>query len=449
MMPHFLPAPVVIPCVATIALFIYYCSIPETHWADNATKHDDSSVDRAATCFGPLADRDAFERTKNDKIECRIDGAFLYRARVVESAESIEIAPQIFTDDELSGSEDWIDSLIDWILSHNSDSRKTGVDHCEMYLSPFRWRQYVLLQKQMAKSLPVEGERPTISLDLRTRRNAGHHRYAFGIVGGVGQLADADILRRVYNILYSDEELSIATKTDIARNMVLKVHSSPPPRPEHFSVGHLFEASQRVVHYTKMMEHFLGDREIEQFLLASNTAHCNLGVLKFVSKFSDPNWFEAVFVNVIESTVHVVQQTLRMCSRFEEGGHRILVIGTTAAHKHRTYPNALESLGLTVLAVEDEEQKSIQTGIDHIKQGKLDIARKIIVDAVRQKIKLATHVIMGCSEISLAVKKRDIHEVRGDILFIDTTEFMAQSVAAWMVMENKRYQWVQKQIACN
>ena len=148
-------------------------------------------------------------------------------------------------------------------------------------------------------------------------------------------------------------------------------------------------------------------------------------------------------MNVIESTVHIVQQTLTMCSHLDMDNHNILVIGTTAAHKHRIYPKALESLGLKVLAVEDAEQRVIQQGIDHIKEGNLEKGGQVIVDAVRSKIENSTHVIMGCSEITLAVKREHVHRVKDDVMFIDTTELMAQSVAAWLVMQNQRYKWVQ------
>lgn len=391
--------------------------------------------------FGPLSNDFKFYQKLNNKIECTINHKYIYRISVVDDDYQQTQEDEFW---KVVGTENWIESLITFILTYNQDSRYTGSDHCKLYLSTYAWSKYVLLQKQMAIHIKSESQRPTISLDVRTRPNPTNNEYAFGIIGGVGQLADADILRRIVKIIDQDEELSMTTKLEIANNMILKIHSSPPPRPNEFHVGNLYEASQHVIHYTRYMEDFLSDVEIEQYMLASNTAHTNLGILKFVSKQYNANGFSRSFLNIIENTVYVVKQTLKYYKHLDDVNHRVLVIGTTAAHKHRIYPNALEEIGMNVLMVEDEEQMVIQKGIDHIKKGELEIGGEVIVNAVRDKIKNATHVIMGCSEISLAVKREDIHKIQPDALFVDTTEFMAQSVAAWLIMQNKRYKWIKK-----
>eukprot|EP01083_Nonionella_stella_P276123 938109_1 len=232
---------------------------------------------------------------------------------------------------------------------------------------------YQWFQQKSAQLIPNEYRRPTIQLSLV---GSYQHRPLFtvGIFGGVGPLADADVVIRliaIFNTALSDEQKELTQ---------IKVLSDPPPRTASEAlidtrvpgVDLTPSIGKRGSHYSIRARNFLHDPMIEVFEITSNTAHRNLahndklgfvaldltsiqinnpgiykGRLAFPSVY--PNYLNPFtpgtrqMINVVSTTTKLIYQ-IGKTQQYEP--INVLIVGTDQAWNDRLYQKAFESLDI-------------------------------------------------------------------------------------------------------
>lgn len=125
--------------------------------------------------------------------------------------------------------------------------------------------------------------------------------------------------------------------------------------------------------------------------------------------------------------VHMLKETVAYCTGL--GAKKIGLLSTTGTRKTGVYSNMLESVGIKVLEVDEKVQPEVHDAIYNKKYGikALDDACPKVVrafrDFVRQlKKKGATTVILGCTEIPIALPEKEFEGV----ILVDPMDVLAR-----------------------
>lgn len=272
-----------------------------------------------------------------------------------------------------------------YLLSQASASK--DILHLEFPLSDGVY--YAELQNEIAKRFPKEAERPTIVLSLRNSTLPPER--VIGLVGGLGPLADASLVCQV--------EMELNLNRFSEHSVELRLNSDPhPPRSVSWCWSYMVD-----------IWNFMHERDINEFVLASNTAHIHMSLFNWLS---NDRMFDGV---------NYVAQVLKNKTPVPT---RILVLGTSSAYEHELYPKVLRELGLEVASPSKEEQKRVQQGIDLIKSGQIEQGRQILSVLMSELAKPpVSHVLLACTELPLAIDREYECEV------VDTSAIFAKHIA--------------------
>lgn len=263
------------------------------------------------------------------------------------------------------------------------------------------WLYYSELQNELAKCFPIESDRPTIALSLRNSNLPPQK--IIGILGGLGPLADANMVAQVESVFSSN--------LPPTRSVELRLHSNPHPPRTFWSMSRMSSWS-----YGWDIWNFMSQKDVSEFVLGSNTAHIQINLLNQLSGY---RIFDGVrhVCHVLKNSQHVAARTL--------------VLGTTSAYQHELYPKALRELGLEVVCPSVEEQERVQQAIELIKTGQIQLGRKLLSTVLACLANPpVSHVLLGCTELPLAVDKTLIHEAFGyECEVVDTLEIFSRHIA--------------------
>jgi len=353
----------------------------------------------------------------------------------------------------LTSNESDIDAFLDlldrWEVNSIVGTRKALAEHtvvCRFRLNTDYFFEYQRLHRLMAKKWEDESLRPVIDLELRKSvDDVGTYR--FGVIGGVGQLADAEVLERLMSIISTTKDRDLREK--IMDHMILRIHSNGPPRKDKKKglFANVATMAANGVTYAQQMAHFLGDPTIGTYLMASNTAHSNYFPMQ-CNPLGPKNPFQGVksYINVIFETVNLVKN-----GALRTDNTKVLVLGTHAAWEAKLYPNAFKAMSVPAMEVTAVQSAKIQDGINDIKHGKdlSEAAEKImnqtspsICGMIGDEAQGITHVVMGCSELSLAVTREAVKHCAGarakDVVYVDTTQLMAHYIYSKLADEEMK-----------
>ena len=204
------------------------------------------------------------------------------------------------------------------------------------------YEHYCALQKRIARLIPIEEHRPTIDLRLIGERARPDSPSTYAIIGGIGPLSDAEIVKKIITHLPSRLQNSVK----------ISLLSSPPPRS-------LWQKMINGFNYTSHLVSFLNGDHYEM-CLASNTAHLNYDT---IHRFGRDN------------SIHLVS---KISDRIQNNGFRkVLVLGTTPAFQQQLYPRFLEQRAVECVMPSIEQQEIVQDVIDQTKQGHLAQGERI------------------------------------------------------------------------
>jgi aspartate racemase len=120
--------------------------------------------------------------------------------------------------------------------------------------------------------------------------------------------------------------------------------------------------------------------------------------------------------------LNIVEETKKKVS--EAGSKKIGLFSSESTNKLGLYQNIFDKSGIEVISADDEQQKILNNVIENVmggKQGKDDVKALKEIGNDFQK-KGAEAIIMGCTEIPLAINQSQI-----DIKLFNTTQILAES----------------------
>jgi aspartate racemase len=291
--------------------------------------------------------------------------------------------------------------------SNRVNPKMGAADTVELHLPWSSWRDYVELQRALAVEIPAESERPTIHLVLRNSDKPPQKTIA--ILGGLGPLADANLLEQVIG------ELSGA---QIAPSVEIQIYSNPHPPRKFVSI---FSASAWI--YMWDLVQFLRQKNVDEFILGSNTAHM---------QYAGLNWLSGK--RLFNGVDHVARLLGETCAT----DSRILVLGTSAAAKAELYPKALANAGLNSVKPSSDQQALIQEAIEEIKSGRIAAGREHLKTALVGLRGLPfTHVLMACTELPLVIDPDFLRETLGyHCVLVNTATIFAKRIGQGLRNEN-------------
>ena len=233
-----------------------------------------------------------------------------------------------------------------------------------------------------------------------------------GIVGGIGSYAGIDLIRKIYDL------------TDATCDQ------------EHLPVS-MLSTPHKIIDRTKYL---IGETDINPGIaiseiidtLISNGSKvigvpCNTAHAQPI--------FEAIEANIPETCtlVHLIDEVGKYLSTTHPNIKKVGVLGTTGTISAKVYPNKLSKYGITVI----EPSEEIQNMFVHPSIYDIDYGIKAFSNPVNHKAKenlimAATYlsrkgaeaVILGCTEIPLAIKEEKIE----NSIIIDATSILAKAL---------------------
>lgn len=304
--------------------------------------------------------------------------------------------------------EAWADKVV---LTYPTQTTSASSETMQMVLPPDMIDHYVELQRALAKRFPLESSRPNIYLTIKGSRAPSEG--VLGILGGVGPLSDADMLKHAFDEL----ENSDTPTADIE----IRLYSNPhPPR----SFWDYFKFSTWQYFFSSFF--FLRQPDVDQYMVASNTAHLHYKLLDGIA--TSPFY-------------HGVNEISKAIDDDTPETERVLVLGTTQAYKGKLYPKSLAALGLDILTPSLQIQTQLQEAIDAVKEGRLEEARKSLLALIKELANLdrlnpntrpLTHLLLGCTELPLVLKAEDVREAVGyDVSVVDSKQIFAKHIVAF------------------
>lgn len=220
-----------------------------------------------------------------------------------------------------------------------------------------------------------------------------------GIVGGVGPLAGLDIFRKII------EATAAACDQD---HLPVILHSLPGQIPDRtdYLLGKVQENPGYPISRIILQLEKAGATVCA---IPCNTAHAQ-AIFDIIKKELSAHQSRMILVSLIEATVAFVK-AIPDCQS-------VGVLSTTGTKKEGIYRKPLQDAGFTVLEPDDEEQEKVHEAIYHpawgVKAQSSPVnrrVRKILEHAASRLIERgAGSVIMGCTEIPLALTKAQIQE---------------------------------------
>lgn len=235
-----------------------------------------------------------------------------------------------------------------------------------------------------------------------------------GVLGGMGPLATVDFLRKVV----------LATNARIDQEHIPLVISAIPQVPDRTAaflglgaspLPAMIESAKRLV-----------CAGAELIVIPCNTAHL---------------WFDEIQTAIGLPMIHLVDAAIDAAIQQSGAGAKIGLLATDATlssglyvNRHQNRPQALtldehdinENISW-VLPTRNEMERYVMPGIAAVKAGQLNQASELMRLALRGlHNRGASSVIMGCTEIPLALEKEAT-----PLHLVDATAALAQQVVTW------------------
>ncbi|MGY0219786.1 aspartate/glutamate racemase family protein [Endozoicomonadaceae bacterium StTr2] len=291
-----------------------------------------------------------------------------------------------------------------------------GNNYCQqcitLELSPDQAGYYHDLQKAIAERLPQESHRPTIDLTIRgSKVQSQGAKFSLGVLGGVGPISDSVIVQQTFENLTPEQ----------AEHVQVNVFSCPPPRTKS-------EMAKSLADYGLNMQRFSSRKELGAYVVASNTAHVNLNMLKEAMGFGDR------MHNMVAEVAGQIQR---------DNPEGVLVLGTSMAYSKDMYPKQLDIMGVKPVRVQpagkqDDLQKIIdrtkRKGNDSEREQLYQFAVKQIDEYKKQSGEKVSHVLLGCTELPMALGEEGMRKLEKDtgVKIVDTEAVFARAYATML-----------------
>ncbi|MFY2508848.1 hypothetical protein ACN3E9_11300 [Vibrio pectenicida] len=273
--------------------------------------------------------------------------------------------------------------------------------------------EYEKLQKTIAKYIPVEFERPVIDLrlvfsdGLLPQGEFPPKENTIGILGGIGPLSDASLIKMISTRLSSK-----GSKYD--DEFMIHLYSLPPPREGLSEKTNLTWAARMAGPGALGKEEGFLTHGYKDYYLASNTAHSNISR---INALITSLHIGGIIVNpchplVYPNIVHLPERLLDgmiKSNRPQSEKENILILGTREAWDKKLYKSLMKEKDISYKRLDSKkEQDDIQQYIDKIKMQDKDtnleeeLHKKVFELAKKYKTK---NVLLSCTELPLGLEK--------------------------------------------
>ena len=241
-----------------------------------------------------------------------------------------------------------------------------------------------------------------------------------GIIGGMGPLATADLFEKIIRA------------TDAARDqdfphVIVDCNTDIPDRTAAILMGGEDPVPQLV-----RSANTLAAAGADVLIMPCNTAH-SPRILDAALEKLNATGRPVRFVHMIDAVVRHVRQ------RCGEGA-RVGILSTLATLETRLYQDSLERAGLEALHPAPDGCARVQEAISNREYGikarnpVTERARADLLDEARRLAGNADAIILGCTEIPLALPEKEL----GGVPLIDATDILALELARAFAPEKLR-----------
>lgn len=252
------------------------------------------------------------------------------------------------------------------------------------------------------------------------------NKQCIGIVGGVGPFAGLDLERKILEHTQAATDQDHLNVINISKPCIIDDRTA-------FLLGQIEKNPADSI--SAIIQEMTGLGVVVAGI-PCNTAHAPLifnSILENLKKIHT----QVKLVNMVEETIIWIRmygKTLK----------KIGVLSTTGVYKTRLYPAILEKYGIEAIIVNEKIQKTVHDAIYNViygikaKQNPVsNIAQIKLIHAARYlQRKGAQAIILGCTEIPLAINKNFLN----DIILIDPTTILARALIR-MIDSDKLKSW--------
>ncbi|MBR5369136.1 MAG: amino acid racemase [Lachnospiraceae bacterium] len=241
-----------------------------------------------------------------------------------------------------------------------------------------------------------------------------------GIIGGMGPLATARLFETIVELTKSDSDAGhIRTLIDCNPGIpdrtraILDGGESPVPEIVKTAKGLITQGAEVLLLACNTSHYYF--EEIENALREETVVAGDVG------KSAGETGHKFKLINLIEETGKTV---------LEKGMTRVGVLATRGAVEGRVFDKYLTPMGIECVYPDPEGQKVVNALIyDAVKAGR-DLSGKLADDYCKICKELfergAQALILGCTEIPIAMKTAGIWERLSELIFIDSIEVLAK-----------------------
>ena len=238
-----------------------------------------------------------------------------------------------------------------------------------------------------------------------------------GIIGGMGPLATARLFEQIVEMTKSDSDAGhIRTLIDCNPGIpdrtraILDGGESPVPEIVKTAKGLITQGAEVLLLACNTSHYYF--EEIENALREETVGTGDAG------KSAGETVHKVKLINLIEETGKTV---------LEKGMTRVGVLATRGAVEGRVFDKYLTPMGIECVYPDPEGQKVVNALIyDAVKAGREvdpDLAEKFCCVCKNMN---AQALVLGCTEIPIAMKTAGIWERLSELIFIDSIEVLAK-----------------------
>ncbi|MDP6805866.1 MAG: amino acid racemase [Rhodospirillales bacterium] len=221
-----------------------------------------------------------------------------------------------------------------------------------------------------------------------------------GVLGGMGPLATVDFMRKV---------IEVTPVTRDQDHLPMIVHSIPQVPDRTAAI--------------------LGGGESPLPMLGDGIAALNRAGVNCIAMPCNTAhyWFDEIARGSKAPILHIVDAAAEALDRRGFRGATVGLLGTTGTVTSGIYQSRLETRGFACLVPEPGVQEDrVMAGIDQVKAGHLDDAKRLLEDAATGlRARDVATIVLGCTEIPVVLAD--------DALYLDSTKALAETCVAWFV----------------
>jgi len=212
-----------------------------------------------------------------------------------------------------------------------------------------------------------------------------------GILGGMGPLATVELFKRIV--------LKTPAKRDQDHPRIIIYNNPKIPDRTAYILGKGENPLPELIEGAKKLESWGADF----IIMPCNTAHIFADEIQ--KAISIP------LLNMIEETAEYVKQL---------GIMRMGLLATTGTVVSGIYQRALEKRGIKAI-IPDEQDKVMRGIYEGIKANRFELGRRFLLEIAKKLEKESEGIIAGCTEVSVALKPRDL-----EVPLIDPLDVIAE-----------------------